>query len=193
MSRPILLASTSPYRRTLLERLGIPFESVASAVDESIWQAAGLEPVELAARLAREKARVVFESFPDRIVIGSDQVASIDGEILTKPGTPERAVVQLQKLAGRTHQLDTAVCVWAEEGCFEFVESTRLTMADLSREALERYVAQDDPVDCAGAYKIEALGISLFDRLETSDPTAIVGLPLMFVAKTLRQLGVRIP
>jgi septum formation protein len=193
MSGPIVLASTSRYRHELLSRLRVPFEVASPGVNESVWQQQGFSPSELAVRLAAAKARAVAEKRSDATVIGSDQVASIDGEILNKPGTRERAVEQLGRLAGRTHQLWTAVTMIAGDRQWDWLDETRLTMARLTREELIRYVEADDPIDCAGAYKIESIGIGLFERVETEDPTAIVGLPLTFVSRCLREMGWRIP
>ena len=183
MTPRLVLASTSRYRRALLERLGLPFETAAPGVDEDAYKARGLAPQALVLELARAKALAVARD-TDAIVIGSDQVAEIDGLVLGKPGTPERAVQQLQRLAGRTHHLWTGVCVVDGRSGrqVEHVDLHRLTMRALTAAQLAAYVAQDDPVDCAGAYKI--------DRVEGDDATAIVGLPLMFVARALAELGV---
>jgi septum formation protein len=193
MTCALILASTSRYRQELLARLRISFQSVAPGVDESHWHRTACSPEDLARDLARAKAMAVADRFPDAVVIGSDQVASLGSTLLTKPGSADRAIEQLMMLAGKTHQLSTAVCVVSPGRVDESVDVTRLLMRKLSAEAVARYVLADMPTDCAGAYKIESLGISLFERVETADPTAIVGLPLTFVAETLRKLGFDTP
>jgi septum formation protein len=194
-SAELILASTSRYRRTLLERLGLAFRCEAPGVDEEAIQRLSSEPVALAQRLAFEKAAAVASRFPDAIVIGSDQLATIDGEILGKPGTIEKAVEQLERLAGRTHELITAVCVMriADGQHREHTDVTRLTMRPLDRDAFSRYVALDRPTDCAGSYKIEAAGVSLFAKIETDDFTAITGLPLIATVRMLEELGIQTP
>ncbi len=189
----LILASTSHYRRTLLERLGIAFRCVAPRIDEDAAKAETAEPAALAERLACAKAEAVAARFPRSVVIGCDQVAAIDGEPLGKPGTTERAADQLSRLAGRTHELLTAVCVLRGDERRSHLDRTRLTMRPLSRAALSRYVTLDDPTDCAGSYKIEAAGVALFERIETADFTAITGLPLIAVVAILKEFGIDVP
>jgi septum formation protein len=201
----LVLASTSRYRAELLGRLGLPFETSDPAVDEArVAGAAGpLAPRERAALLARAKAVAVASRLAsDRaggrtVVIGSDQVCALEREVLSKPGTSERACATLARLAGRTHELFTAVClVVVENGSTsieEFVDTTRLTMRALDAERIARYVARDEPLDCAGAYKVEAAGIALFERIDAVDHTAIVGLPLIGVTTRLLALGFELP
>lgn len=186
---PVVLASTSRYRRELLARLGLSFETEAPGVDEAAFAAFGLAPRALAERLALEKCQAVARRRPGAIVIGSDQLVAVDGEILGKPGTAESAVAQLRKLSGRTHELVTALAVARGSDIHRQTDVTRLTMARLSEESLRRYVALDSPLDCAGSYKIESLGIALFERIESEDATAIQGLPLLTVARWLRGWG----
>jgi septum formation protein len=176
----------------LLERLGIPFEARWPDVDEDAVKAAwNGTPVELVRHLARAKAQSVAE--PDAVVIGSDQMAVLDGEILGKPGSTEAAVEQLSTLSGRTHELLTAVAVLTAGKLQQHLDTTRLTVRSLSREEIVRYVAADMPTDCAGSYKLESRGIALFESIESSDQTAIVGLPLIALTTILRNLGFRIP
>jgi septum formation protein len=189
----LILASSSPYRRELLSRLGLGFRSVSPLVDENAAKLQGLEPIDLARSLATSKARAVFESEPRAVVIGSDQVVEIEGQILGKPETVERAVEQLLALAGREHRLITAVAVADHSGIETHVDITRLAMRSLGRDEAERYVEADRPLDCAGAYKIESLGISLFDRIDSRDHTAIIGLPLLAVCGMLRARGFGVP
>ena len=188
----LILASTSPYRRQLLERLGVSFRCVAPEFHEDLYKDRGEPPVTLARMLASGKAWNVAQTYPEAIVIGSDQLATIEGEVLGKPGSPERAVEQLARLSGRTHELITAVCVITNGEEIVFHNTTKLTMRPLSRAEMMRYVARDNPIDCAGSYKIEAGGIALFERIETEDFTAITGLPLIELVGVLRGIGVRV-
>jgi septum formation protein len=189
----LVLASTSPYRRVLLTRLGVPFRCVAPRFDERSVAADGIQPVALAETLAVGKAASVLAIEPAATIVGSDQLVSFEGRVFGKPGSPERAVEQLQAMSGRTHELVTAFVVLRGERVFRHTDVTRLTMRDLGRAELERYVAADLPVDCAGSYKLEERGIALFDRIESADHTAITGLPLIALASILRELGFPIP
>lgn len=189
----LVLASTSTYRRELLQRLRLPFACAAPGIDEAAVKTLGAAPLALATELAQRKARAVAARHPDAIVIGSDQVATIDGHVLDKPGTAARAAAQLQQLQGREHQLLTAVCLVHAGGEATFCDVTRLCMRALSAAEIERYVALDQPLDCAGSYKIERLGIALFAAISCEDQTAIIGLPLLRLATELRQLGLAIP
>jgi len=189
----VILASTSPYRRMLLGRLAFPFDRVAPDVDESEWQGKGQAPLAMAEFLALTKAESVAQKHPGAIVIGSDQTVEFEGEALNKPGSTGAAVKQLESLSGREHSLITAVAIIQNQKCWKHTDTTRMVMRKLSRGEIERYIALDQPVDCAGAYKIESLGISLFEQIESADHTAITGLPLLWVSATLRGLGVRIP
>lgn len=183
----LVLASSSPYRRELLARLGIAFETEAPDVDESEHD--GESPGELAARLARAKA--LAAGAPGRLVIGSDQVASLYGRILRKPGSHAAAVEQLATCAGRSIEFHTAACV-VEAGSgreWHTTDVTQVTFARRDRAALERYVELEQPFDCAGGFKAEGLGICLFERIDSSDPTALIGLPLIFIARALTEAG----
>ncbi|MBL8753324.1 MAG: septum formation protein Maf [Planctomycetes bacterium] len=189
----LVLASTSTYRRLLLERLRLPFRCERPGVDEDAVKRSGLAPLAVVQELARQKARAVAARCPDAIVVGSDQAAVVDGTILDKPGTVAAAHAQLGRLAGRTHTLLTAVAVVHPGGEREFVDTTTLTMRPLHTREIERYVAAESPLDCAGSYKIEGLGITLFTRIDSDDHTAIVGLPLLALAQVLRDLDVPLP
>jgi septum formation protein len=189
---PIVLASTSRSRAELLTRLRVPFTTAAPGVDESA-AAFTLPPRERAIALARAKADAVATHHPGAIVIGSDQVCACDGAILDKPGTAERARAQLAALRGRRHTLLTAVHLATPHGPRAFVDETHLTMRPLTDAAIARYVDADQPLDCAGSYRIEGLGIALFAAVETRDQTAIVGLPLIALVAHLSELGVELP
>ena len=185
----LILASTSKYRRALLQTLGEPFETVAPGVDEAVVKAAGGPPRQIVETLAIQKAEAVSAGRPDDVVIGSDQVAVLDGEVLGKPGTEANAVAQLRALSGRQHQLITAVAVAHPDGVRRFTDVTNLIMRRLQSWEIVSYVKRDQPLDCAGSYKFESSGDFLFERVETRDETAIVGLPLMRLRTTLRALG----
>lgn len=190
---PLLLASTSPYRKQLLERLRVPFTCEAPGVDEASVKAQLREPLAVVRELARKKAQAVAGKHPGAIVVGSDQVATLDGAILDKPGSVASAQAQLQRLQGQEHQLLTAVAIVHPGGLVEFLDATFLRMRPLSTAEIERYVAADQPLDCAGSYKIEGLGIALFSRVQGEDQTAIQGLPLLRLAQELRGLGLQVP
>src|SRR5215831_12012557 len=187
---PIVLASTSRYRRGLLERLGLPFEVADPGVDEQ--RRAGEPPETMARRLAEAKALAVAKRFPDALIIGCDQVADCDGEILGKPGTHANAVRQLRALSGRTALFHTAVCVHNAKGGSTQVRLVpcRVSFRKLDDAAIERYLEKEQPYDCAGSAKSEGLGIALIARIEGDDPNALIGLPLIALVDLLRENGV---
>lgn len=191
--RPLILASSSAYRRGLLARLGLPFTVESPGVDEATSPSEA--PAARAARLAREKALAVARRHPEALVIGSDQVAALGGSVLEKPGTPARCRAQLAALAGHTAVFHTACAVVGIDAGIELahVDSTRVTARTLAADEIERYVAREQPFDCAGGFKAEALGIALFERIESIDPTALVGLPLIWLAGALRRAGLAVP
>ena len=194
-SRTLILASTSPWRRQVLERLAVPFDVRDPAVDEEALR--HLCPEDMVRRLAQAKAKAVGDA--GALVIGSDQCVDLDGEVLGKPGTSERAVEQLLSMEGRAHRLLTAVAVHdTDTGITEIdMDVHVLTMRVLGRAAIERYVAHDQPLGCAGAYMLESRGIALFERIqadpELADSTAIVGLPLLRTLRMLRRFGWDLP
>ncbi len=187
--RPLVLASTSPYRRELLERLGLPFQCLNPGVDEH--PVLHEPPAERAVRLATDKARSVAGRIPDALVIGSDQVASLDGEILRKPGNHANALSQLAKLSGRTACFDTAIALLDSRSgeIFRELVSCTVTYRTLSKAEIEAYLAEDTPYDCAGSAKAERLGIALVSAIHSSDPTALIGLPLIALTTLLRNAG----
>jgi septum formation protein len=186
---PLILASTSRYRRELLERLRLPFEVVSPDVDES--PRAGELPEALARRLALAKARAVARHHPEALVIGSDQVADLGGEPIGKPGNHERAVAQLRAMRGRTVVFQTAVAVVSTASSYERVLLAPVTVRfrDLQDDEIEHYLRTEMPYDCAGSAKCETLGITLLEAIESDDPTALVGLPLIRTARLLREAG----
>lgn len=191
--RELILASTSRYRRDLLARLGVPFEAIAPDVDEDAFKDRGLSPRELAETLANAKAAEVASRFPLAVVIGSDQVAVIDDQAIGKPGSRDRAREQLGMMSGRAHQLITAIAVVSPDRVVSHTDVTTLVMRTLSDEAIRRYVEADDPLDCAGSYKLESRGITLFKSIASEDHTAIIGMPLIALTSLLRGLDFEIP
>jgi septum formation protein len=193
MTRTLVLGSTSRYRAELLRRLCERFEQASPGIDEAALP--GEPPDERACRLAVAKAEAVAQHYPDSLVIGSDQVAELDGLVLDKPGTIERAHAQLRLGAGRTLRFHTALCLLDGRNGTQYVhvDLTRATFRPLSDEEIARYIARELPLDCAGSFKCEGLGISLFERIESEDPTALVGLPLIALARMLRESGYPVP
>jgi septum formation protein len=194
----LILASTSAYRRELLARLRLPFSCTSPGVDET--RRGGERPLALAIRLARAKASAVALQQPDAWVIGSDQVAAriedSEGElILGKPGTAARCKEQLQSCSGRTVAFMTAVAVLRHNShsVHEFVDTTRVVFRALDDATIERYVALESPLDCAGGFKSEGLGIALCESIDSADPSALIGLPLIQLASVLRTVGFQLP
>jgi len=190
--RQLLLGSTSPYRRDLLARLRIPFEVAAPEVDETPYP--NETPKQLACRLAMAKARAVAARFPSHVVIGSDQVADLDGLALGKPGDHARAVLQLQQMRGQTVVFQTAVAVVCRDSGFAQMDlaQVQVKFRDLSDAQIEAYLLAEMPYDCAGSAKSEGLGIALLERIDNDDPSALVGLPLIRTCRMLEAAGVRV-
>ena len=188
-ARALILGSTSPYRRELLERLRLPFEVQRPEVDETPLD--GETPVALAQRLAMAKAQAVAQRFPQAIVIGSDQVADLHGEPLGKPGTHAKAVAQLQRMRGQTVVFQTAVAVVCKATGFAQCKlaQVKVVFRDFSDESMQSYLHAEQPYDCAGSAKSEGLGIVLLARIDNQDPTALVGLPLLLTCRLLRAAG----
>lgn len=189
MQRRLVLASTSPYRRELLARLRLPFEAVAPGVDEAALP--GEAPLETARRLALRKASAVAARDAEAVVIGSDQVAELDGQALGKPGRHDRAVRQLRAMRGRDVRFHTAVAVVCAASGFEqhALVSVRVRFRLLTDAEIEHYLRLEQPYDCAGSAKCETLGIALVEAIESDDPTALVGLPLIRTSELLRAAG----
>ena len=188
----LVLGSTSRYRRELMQRLCIPFDVAAPDVDETPQD--GESPHDLACRLALAKARAVAALHPDAVVIGSDQVADLDGEPLGKPGTHERAVAQLRRMRGRTVVFQTAVAVVCQDTGFAQTDlaAVRVVFRNLSDAEIETYLRTEQPYDCAGSAKSEGLGIALLESINNDDPTALVGLLLIRTCRMLRAAGLPI-
>ena len=190
LPRPLVLGSTSVYRRELLQRLRLPFEVARPEVDETPRPHEA--PAALAQRLAMEKAQAVALQHPQAVVIGSDQVADLNGEPLGKPGTHERAVLQLQRMRGQTVVFQTAVAVVCLESGFAqgALAQVMVRFRAYSDGAIESYLRAETPYDCAGSAKSEGLGIALLERIDNQDPTALVGLPLIETCRLLRAAGI---
>lgn len=188
----LILASTSRYRAQLLERLRLPFETARPEVDETPHP--GEPPATLALRLAMGKAEAVAQARPGAVVIGSDQVASCDGRLLGKPGSREAALAQLRAMSGREAVFLTAVAV-AMPGAAtaQWLDTTTVRFRALADDAIARYIDAEQPWDCAGSFRCEGLGIALFETIESNDPTALVGLPLIATARLLRAAGFVLP
>jgi len=191
--RRLILASTSKYRKLLLQRLALPFECQAPQTDES----AGSDeaPADLASRLASQKATAVANENPAAIVIGADQLAVFDGQIIGKPGNHEAALQQLSSFSGRSIDFLTAVTVLCREKEFseQYTDRTRVRFRTLQHVEIERYLRREKPYDCTGACKVESLGIVLFESVISDDPTALTGLPLIQTAAMLRKAGLSVP
>ena len=192
MSQKIVLASTSPYRRELLARLGLPFEVANPLADENPLP--DESPENLALRLSEVKAWAVAAAYPDALIIGSDQVATVDGKIYGKPGTHERAVAQLRELSGKTVNFFTGLCLFdAKNGKVEVRGiPTLVKFRDLSDAEIENYLKREPAYDCAGSAKSEGLGIALLASMQGDDPNALVGLPLIALCDMLRNKGVQV-
>lgn len=190
----LVLASGSRYRAELLQRLNLPFLQCSPNIDESALP--DENPGQLASRLARGKADAAcILTQPDALVIASDQVAACEGLRLHKPGSEERAREQLTRMSGHSVDFYTALCL-LDTGSgryFDALDVTTARLRALEQDEITRYIAADQPLDCAGSFKVEALGISLFDSVESQDPTALIGLPMIALCRALRQAGVQIP
>jgi len=186
----LVLASTSPFRRTLLERLGLPFETAAPDADETPLE--NETPTALVARLSEAKARAITPQFTDALIIGSDQVAVLDQQILGKPGNHENAVQQLRAASGQRVKFLTGLALLntQTQHCHVKVVPFSVVFRSLNDEQIEQYLLQDKPYNCAGSFKSEGLGISLFEKMEGDDPNALIGLPLIALISMLADEGV---
>lgn len=189
----IILASSSQYRRGLLDRFLDSYETMTPDVDETNDQ--GLSPADLASHLARKKAEAIAINVRDALIIGADQLAVLDDQVLGKPGNHQKAVEQLLAAAGKSVTFLTAVCILDPVGRarFEHTDITTVHFRQFDRRLAEAYLRHDEPYDCAGSFKLEGAGFVLFDSVKTDDPTALIGLPMIWVADRLRQLGYLAP
>ncbi len=193
MMPELILASTSPYRRVLLERLQLPFTAIAPGVTEE--PVAGELPPDRALRLSLAKAQAVAARHPQAVVIGSDQVASDGQRVLEKPGDAARCCAQLASLSGSGASFHTGCALLGAHGAVRLVhlDTTTVFFRSLGRQEIERYVQREQPFDCAGGFRAEGLGIALFESIESVDPTALIGLPLIWLAGALRRAGFVLP
>ena len=192
-ARNIFLASSSVYRQGLLDRILQQYEVVSPGVDES--NPTGLPPRELASTLARRKAEAISANAPEGLIIGADQVAVLDDSVLGKPGSHQKAVEQLVAASGKTVQFLTAVCILdpVSRSRHEHIDTTTVRFRQFDRRLAEAYLRLDEPYDCAGSFKIEGAGVVLFRSVETDDPAALIGLPMIWVADRLLELGYLLP
>jgi len=191
--KEIILASKSPYRKELLQRLGIKFSCVDSDFDEDSLKNIISNPEELTQKLAISKAQSVLNTHKDAIVIGSDQVCYHNGNILGKTGSFDKSFEQLKSMQGSEHSLITSYCILSSDKQIVKTNITKLEMRELTDGQIKNYLSTDNPVDCAGSYKLELNGIGLMKNIETSDYTAIIGLPLIDLANELNNLGIMVP
>lgn len=191
--KKIILASSSPYRKQLLQRLGISFDCIDSNLDESILKAKINDPKQLTVELSCAKAANISLKGPEYLIIGSDQIAHKDGQILGKAGSSEAARKQLEMLQGSWHELITSYAILHKNEFISKTVMTKLKMRKLTSAQIKYYLRNDNPIDCAGSYKLELMGISLFEKINTPDHTAIIGLPLIELGNDLIELGVQIP
>jgi septum formation protein len=191
-NKNIVLASSSPYRKELLSRILTDFSCESPNIDETPFP--DEEPVEHVARLAEQKALTIALNHTNSIIIGSDQICVLEGQILGKPHTEDKAIEQLKACSDKTVNFYTSLCVLesGQEAKNINVVVTEVKFRDLPKDEIERYVQREQPLDCAGSFKCEGLGIALFESLSSKDPTALIGLPLITLAESLRKLGVRV-
>jgi len=192
-ARAIVLASASPYRRGLLDRFLDDYQAISPDIDES--NVDQLKPKALARHLARKKAETVSMTARDSLIIGADQLAALDGQVLGKPGDHQKAVEQLLAASGQAVTFRTAVCILDPVGRtrYEHVDKTTVRFRQFDRRLVESYLRHDEPYDCAGSFKIEGAGFVLFKSVTTDDPTALIGLPMIWVSDVLLELGYLIP
>jgi len=185
MTDTLILASTSPFRKALLEKLQVPFETASPQIDESARPDEA--PAQLVTRLAEEKAKAVANNYPDALIIGSDQVAVIDDEIMGKPGNHANAIAQLSHASGKRVTFLTALCLYNSKSQRSQVEVVPFSVVfrELSQTQIEHYLQREQPYNCAGSFKSEGLGIALFERLEGDDPNSLIGLPLIRLIRML--------
>lgn len=192
MSSKLVLASTSPFRKAILEKFGVPFDTASPEVDETAQ--AGESAEQLVKRLAEAKARAVAEQFPEALIIGSDQVAVIDDTILGKPGSHDTAIEQLRAASGQTVTFLTGLCLYNSRNDHAQCDVVpfKVHFRQLDDDQIENYLQKEQPYNCAGSFKSEGLGIALFEKLEGDDPNTLIGLPLIRLLRMLEQEGFRV-
>lgn len=189
----LILASQSPYRKALLQAFGVAFSTQSPRVNEDELKITGPKDLqELTQYLALQKAESLKSVFDNAVILGSDQITEFGGERLDKPGSEEKAVAQLKKLQGKTHRLITSIAVVSPLKTIQHTDITTMTMRPLTDEEIRAYVSKDKPLDCAGSYKIEKAGLGLMSQVQTGDPSAIQGLPLIALTKALTELGLNL-
>lgn len=191
--KKVILASKSPYRKELLSRLGVEFTCIPSHIDEEVLKSQISGPALLSLKLAEEKALKIHKLYSDQIIIGSDQICWFNGQSLSKTGSIEDSKEELRLMQGGEHTLFTSYVIIFGDNKIEHTNTTILKMKPLNEAQISKYLEKDNPIDCAGSYKMECHGISLFDAIETQDHTAIIGLPLLQLSKDLTKLGLIIP
>lgn len=189
----VILASKSPYRKQLLERLNFDFDCMNSDFDERPLKEKINDPYELTRQLSVAKARAIEKNYPTSIIIGSDQVCYFEGEILGKTGNYEKSLKQLAHMSGKEHELYTSYAIIFNGKQILHTNITKLKMKNLTELQLKKYLSTDNPIDCAGSYKLELKGISLMEEIDTVDETAIIGIPILSLSKDLSKLGITIP
>jgi len=193
MTVKLILASQSPYRRQQLENFGLNFEAIAPAVNEEELKAKGPRDLtELTRYLAEQKARSLSPRYPETVILGSDQLVELDGQRLDKPGSPQNAAEQLRQMSGKEHRLITSLALVKGDSCLLYTDITKVKFKALDAALIEAYVRTDNPVDCAGSYKIEKAGLSLIESLITEDPSAIQGLPMMSLLRGLEKWNIQL-
>ena len=188
----LVLGSSSKFRKAQLSQLQIDFDSFSPDIDEDSIKTSGLTPYEISRELSLKKAYAVLENFQDSVVIGADQVLNFEGRIFSKPGTEEKAIEQLMELSGRTHELITSYALVSKNKVIVESVISKMTLRNLTKEQIEKYVSIDQPLYSCGSYKLETLGISLFETIECPDHSAIIGLPLISLTTNLLQFGINI-
>ncbi len=188
----LILASSSQFRKSQMQQLELDFKCISPDVDEDILKAKITDPVELSVALSREKANVVLRDNPSDIIIGSDQVLSLDGEIFNKPGNSENAISQLSKLSAKEHKLITSFAIISKNKEITDTVISTMKMRELTDEQIKKYVQKDQPLYSCGSYKLETLGIGLFESIQSSDHSSIIGLPLISVTSALKEFGIEV-
>jgi len=187
----IKLATQSPYKKKLFQRLAITFQSMRSPFDEELFDKSKIKVNELSKKMSFEKANACLEKFPSDLIIGADQVCLLDLKKFSKPREKKNAIETLMQLQGKTHHLMTSYCILYKKAVIERTQIAKMRMRSLSLSEIESYLDLDEPYDCAGSYKLECSGISLFEEIEVEDYNSIVGLPLIHLRKDLESLGVK--